>query len=255
MFFIDVHSSHSQKLDRHIEKYSFRKNILFDNLTEGLELYAIYSDFIAPESDEGKPEKFKELDEALDFKDEEDVINIHGYTAFTDPRTRILGTRAISPTGVIEPEEGMISKPVEFYNTFRRLSGVCEGKSVEGQVPHTLNFHLLNSLSFNKGCYVGQELVARTHTQGVLRTTTLPFIASNDEISNTNTGLIDENYDLSNYQGKISDENGNFIGQVLESDKNIGIAKIKIEASQTFGVLDDGTKVYFWRPTWMESKR
>lgn len=32
--------------------------------------------------------------------------------------------------------------------------------------PHMLNLHLLDAISFTKGCYVGQEIIARTHYLG-----------------------------------------------------------------------------------------
>lgn len=32
--------------------------------------------------------------------------------------------------------------------------------------PHMLNLHQLDAVSFNKGCYVGQEIIARTHYLG-----------------------------------------------------------------------------------------
>lgn len=33
----------------------------------------------------------------------------------------------------------------------------------------------LNAISFDKGCYVGQELVARTHHRGVIRKRLFPL--------------------------------------------------------------------------------
>ena len=33
----------------------------------------------------------------------------------------------------------------------------------------------LNAISFEKGCYIGQELVARTHYKGVVRKRLMPF--------------------------------------------------------------------------------
>lgn len=33
----------------------------------------------------------------------------------------------------------------------------------------------LNGISFTKGCYVGQELMARTHFKGVVRKRLMPF--------------------------------------------------------------------------------
>jgi folate-binding protein YgfZ len=36
-------------------------------------------------------------------------------------------------------------------------------------LPHTLNLHLSNIISFNKGCYRGQEIIARMHYRGKLK--------------------------------------------------------------------------------------
>ena len=41
--------------------------------------------------------------------------------------------------------------------------------------PHMLNLDRLNALSFDKGCYTGQEIVARTHYKGESKRRTLLF--------------------------------------------------------------------------------
>lgn len=33
----------------------------------------------------------------------------------------------------------------------------------------------LNAINFEKGCYIGQELIARTHYKGVVRKRLVPF--------------------------------------------------------------------------------
>ena len=44
--------------------------------------------------------------------------------------------------------------------------------------PAELGLDYLHGISFEKGCYVGQELTARTHFQGLVRKRVLPcFIA------------------------------------------------------------------------------
>jgi folate-binding protein YgfZ len=40
---------------------------------------------------------------------------------------------------------------------------------VEAFVPQMLNMHLVNGVSFSKGCYTGQEIVARMHYLGKLK--------------------------------------------------------------------------------------
>lgn len=42
-------------------------------------------------------------------------------------------------------------------------------------VPLEYNLDGLSAISFSKGCYVGQELVARTHFQGMVRKRLMPF--------------------------------------------------------------------------------
>ena len=41
--------------------------------------------------------------------------------------------------------------------------------------PHMLNLDLLDAISFEKGCYTGQEIVARTHYKGATKRRTLRF--------------------------------------------------------------------------------
>lgn len=46
---------------------------------------------------------------------------------------------------------------------------------VEQFTPHMLNFDLLGAISYDKGCYTGQEIVARTHYKGATKRRTLRF--------------------------------------------------------------------------------
>jgi folate-binding protein YgfZ len=46
---------------------------------------------------------------------------------------------------------------------------------VEQFTPHMLNLDLLDAISFDKGCYTGQEIVARTHYKGATKRRTLAF--------------------------------------------------------------------------------
>ncbi|NQV86068.1 MAG: folate-binding protein YgfZ [Woeseiaceae bacterium] len=50
---------------------------------------------------------------------------------------------------------------------------------IEQFTPHMLNFDLLDAISFDKGCYTGQEIVARTHYKGASKRRTLRFESTN----------------------------------------------------------------------------
>ena len=48
-------------------------------------------------------------------------------------------------------------------------------RQIEQFTPHMLNLDLLDAISFDKGCYTGQEIVARTHYKGATKRRTLRF--------------------------------------------------------------------------------
>ena len=55
------------------------------------------------------------------------------------------------------------------YHALRRALGIAEGAhevAADQYFPSELGLDYLHGVSFSKGCYVGQELTARTHFQG-----------------------------------------------------------------------------------------
>jgi len=59
----------------------------------------------------------------------------------------------------------------------RNLYGIPEGSSeLANTLPLNMNLHYLNMVSFDKGCYIGQELTNRTKYTGVIRRIALPYI-------------------------------------------------------------------------------
>ncbi len=56
------------------------------------------------------------------------------------------------------------------------LRGVAEGSDLSDRIPIECNLDLLNYISFTKGCYVGQELTARTKFKGIVRKRVFPFV-------------------------------------------------------------------------------
>lgn len=48
------------------------------------------------------------------------------------------------------------------YTIFRYMNGIGEGTEIANRIPLECNLDLLRYISFTKGCYIGQELIART---------------------------------------------------------------------------------------------
>jgi folate-binding protein YgfZ len=66
----------------------------------------------------------------------------------------------------------------DFYKTFRYLLGVGEGPELVNQLPFNTNADFTDSIKLNKGCYLGQELCARTYYTGVIRKRLMTVIIS-----------------------------------------------------------------------------
>ena len=105
---------------------------------------------------------------------------------FPDPRLGAAGVRAVLPRGM-PPGEAMglpqdvLPGPAHGpYDEVRAALGLAEGGEMAGALPLECNVDLLRGVSFAKGCYVGQELTARTHFRGMLRKRCFPVYFTAD---------------------------------------------------------------------------
>ena len=60
------------------------------------------------------------------------------------------------------------------YELIRRLAGIAEGDELLGKTALETNQEWLNAVSFKKGCYLGQELTARSNFKGTVRKRIMP---------------------------------------------------------------------------------
>ncbi len=78
------------------------------------------------------------------------------------------------------------SMSVESWNNLNILDGVPDiyPTTQEAFIPQSLNMDLIDGINFKKGCYTGQEIVARTHYLGrVKRRMYRAFIESQDTLT------------------------------------------------------------------------
>jgi hypothetical protein len=103
-----------------------------------------------------------------------------GGVAYVDPRLAALGARLLLPRGAgLAPLQaaGFRAADAASYDRARLALGVPDGSRdlvAEKSILLESGFDELNGVDWQKGCYVGQELTARTKYRGLVRKRLLP---------------------------------------------------------------------------------
>ncbi|WP_448189854.1 CAF17-like 4Fe-4S cluster assembly/insertion protein YgfZ [Azospirillum sp. sgz301742] len=162
-FLLDVEAARRDDLLRRLKMYKLRSKIALEDRTATLTVVAL----IGPGALErlGLP---AEPGAAVPFA---------GGIAFTDPRTAALGARALLPAGTDLEALGFNRLPFEAWDRLRLELGVPDGSrdmEVEKAIPLENNLDALNAISWDKGCYMGQELTARTRYRALIKKRLVP---------------------------------------------------------------------------------
>src|SRR5215213_4550615 len=102
--------------------------------------------------------------------------------AFADPRQGALGWRILIPEELAQKVADLLGAELvdsELYEAHRIASGIPRGglDFMYGDAfPHETNMDRLHGVDFDKGCYVGQEVVSRMQHRGTARTRTVRVV-------------------------------------------------------------------------------
>ena len=155
---LDVEAARSEELLRKLTMYRLRAKVTIEDRSATLKVLAVLDPQADPESQRG------------------DARPWEGGAIAVDPRLAALGARAIVPASRL-PSLAIEALPRERYETLRLALGVAESSTdliVQKSLLLESNFVELAGVSFDKGCYVGQELTARTKYRALVRKRLLP---------------------------------------------------------------------------------
>jgi folate-binding protein YgfZ len=150
-FVFDVPLALAQAFATKLGFYKLRKKVTIDNLSPQLGVMAVW---------DGTPATKPDL-------------------AFEDPRDPQLGWRVFTPDDLVDETAAALGAEVtdsEAYEAHRIASGAPRGgvDFIYGDAfPHETNMDRLHGVDFDKGCYVGQEVVSRMQHRGTARTRTI----------------------------------------------------------------------------------
>ena len=153
-FLVDCPRALAQGLADKLGFYRLRAKVVIENLSDSLGVLAVW---------DGHPALKPDL-------------------AFADPRNAALGWRILVPRELAKKAADLIGAEMvdsTAYDAHRVASGVPRGgvDFVYGDAfPHETNMDRLHGVDFDKGCYVGQEVVSRMQHRGTARTRTVRII-------------------------------------------------------------------------------
>ena len=162
---LDPETDRRADLMRRLKMYKLRSQIALEDRTEALRVAVAFGDGALA---------------ALGLPAEPGAARpFGGGIAFTDPRLPALGARLFLPVeGVAALEEaGLPRRDAADYDRLRLSLGVPDGTGdlvPEKSIPLENRMDALNAISWDKGCYMGQELTARTKYRALIKKKLFP---------------------------------------------------------------------------------
>ncbi|HSV29820.1 MAG TPA: folate-binding protein [Candidatus Omnitrophota bacterium] len=159
-FLIEAEADRIEDFRKKLSMYKLRSKVTVA-MAEGLSVFAAFGDGAAS---------------ALDLPAEAGAARrIGDGVAFVDPRLAAAGLRAWLPDA--SALSGFAEAPFAAWDQMRMELGLPDGSRdlpVEKAILLENGFDELNGVDFQKGCYMGQELTARTKHRGLVRKRLMP---------------------------------------------------------------------------------
>jgi folate-binding protein YgfZ len=159
-----------------------------------------------------------------------DVPPITGAIVYSDPRSAVLGSRVALPRGLDPSLFGSTELAFGDYDRLRIAEAAPDG-SRDMEVGKAIllenNIDLLNGVAWDKGCYTGQELTARTKYRGLIKKRLVPVHISGT-VPEVGTPLM---------------ENGAEVGEMRGASGDVGLALIRLDRLRQPGAIDVGGTV------------
>ena len=220
------------ELKRKLSMYKLRSRVTIDEPDLSLAVWALIGDGAAaaigvPTGDPGS------------------AISVNGGVVFVDPRTAACGLRAVLPKD--EGADalsacGFVTGSPADYDRHRITLGLPDGSRdmlVDKSLLLECGFDELNGIDWQKGCYLGQELTARTRYRGLVKKRLLPVTIEGD-LPPPGTPIL---------------LNGKEIGEIRSGVDGLALASLRLDAlaavADAGGSVSVGNaRVTPQRPSW-----
>jgi len=250
-FYLECDAEQAAKLVRHLKLYRVRKKVEIEAM-EQTRTAVLFNSW--EEDDRATPTAQLEEPGSVFCNQKEDSvaggdlveIAVDGVLHSSDPRVPALGHRILAsevqmPSVCAAVGASRCDDPTAFEHLRHRL-GVCEGplEMPAGKCfPLEYNADYMHGVSFHKGCYVGQELTARTHHTGIVRKRIMPVRLLSDQARDVNLEC-----DVMNGEGKK-------VGRIRAWNGRSGLGLMRVsESLSAENLLLGDANVAVSKPFW-----
>lgn len=244
IFLLECESEKAVQLVRHLKMYKVRRKLNIDRVDEDYNVWCVFDPqlnmkditHVDVESLYMNPKAESEVALPLTGATDDIVVT-------RDPRMKYLGHRLVVPSSAsVEDFVSGVQYSEGGFRNLRYRLGVGEGVS---ELPPTkclpleANLDYLHGVSFHKGCYIGQELTARTFHTGVIRKRYMPLVFPSDSQEPV---AVD---------APVVNEKGKTVGKVRGIDGEFGIALLRVEEClNAKNLMVNNIPVQTFRPPW-----
>lgn len=212
---LDVDQALLQNLLKRMTMFKLRSKVVLEDVSEHYTIHAVWNTHVPPV-----------------------IPNVH---VFADPRGAMMGYRVLGTKETVLGAEHDMTK--DDYRLWQIMHGVPNHDDFERERTAMLeaNMDYLHALSWTKGCYMGQELTARTHYRGLIKKRFLPILLPNDMAVEPNTAIT---------------RDGKTIGFVRNCYKNYAMGLVQLdvlEAGRQCTINDIQAEIII--PEWFDSAR
>lgn len=244
-FLIEVQDISIEQLEKHLKMFRLRKKIDI-NICSNMKCWVVFDPEIDFNVISNVDIESLYMNPKVDSKHELSLSDsIEGMVITRDPRMKYLGHKIVLPSTLNATSliPNLTASSNEHYRRLRYRLGVAEGAA---EIPHgnvmplEANIDYLHGISFHKGCYVGQELTARTFHTGVVRKRYMPLLITGD----TECAIPNET--------TVLNSKGKSVGRVRAHSGSYGVGLLRIAdcLSETAALTVEGCPVSTFRPAW-----
>lgn len=227
-FYLDCEAERRDDLRRRLSLYRLRSKVTLTDVTEQFAIGLLFGDRVL--SRLGLPVHPGH------------AASLGGGCIFVDPRLSELGARAVLPRASAAdafPSLGLTPGTADEYDRLRLSLGVPDGSRdlpVEKAILLENGFDELNGIDWQKGCYMGQELTARTKYRGLVRKRLMP-VAIEGPLPAPGTPLM------------LGEKEA---GEMRSGREGLGLALLRLEYLDAGPLVAGDSRVTPLVPGWMQ---